>query len=155
MRKVPEGRPLRHVECNPARTTKISRGGLVLGNEAKWEYFRVKHEPHHKAERKVRAALRDEFCVTTGCNQKYAIRVLTGLHPEKKQVRRAAGTQAAAWQAGDCGIGRGVGSTGPSWSVPRSWGQACPSSSRTPVRQPRSAAETALVQAGSTLYSQL
>ena len=59
-----------------------------MGNEAKWEYFRVMYERYHKAERKARAALLDEFCVTTGYNRKYAIRLLNGPRPEKKRVRR-------------------------------------------------------------------
>ena len=61
---------------------------MGLGNEAKWEYFRVMYERYHKAERKARAALLDEFCVTTGYNRKYAIRLLNGPRPEKKRVRR-------------------------------------------------------------------
>jgi hypothetical protein len=47
-----------------------------LGNEAKWEYFRVMYERYHQAEPKTRPALLDEFCVTTGYNRKYAIRLL-------------------------------------------------------------------------------
>jgi transposase InsO family protein len=61
---------------------------LGLGNEAKWEYFRVMYERYHKAERKVRAAMLDEFCVTTGYNRKYAIRLLNGPPPGKERVRR-------------------------------------------------------------------
>jgi len=61
---------------------------LDLGNEAKWEYFRVMYERYHKAERKARAALLDEFCVTTRYNRKYAIRLLNGPRPEKERERR-------------------------------------------------------------------
>ena len=59
-----------------------------MGNDAKWEYFRVMYERYHKAERKARAVLLDEFCVTTGYNRKYAIRLLNGPRPEKERVRR-------------------------------------------------------------------
>ena len=54
-----------------------------MGHEAKWEYFRVMYERYHKVEGKARAALLDEFCVTTGYNRKYAIRLLNGPVPEK------------------------------------------------------------------------
>ena len=59
-----------------------------MRNEAKREYVRVMYERYHKAERKARAALLDEFCVTTGYNRKYAIRLLNGPRPEKEPVRR-------------------------------------------------------------------
>ena len=59
-----------------------------MGNEAKWEYFRVMYERYHKAERKARATLLDEFCVTTSYNRKYAIRLLNGPPPGKERVRR-------------------------------------------------------------------
>ena len=59
-----------------------------MGNEAKWEYFRVMYERYHKAEGKARAVLLDEFCVTTSYNRKYAIRLLNGPRPEKERVRR-------------------------------------------------------------------
>src|SRR5215472_16895506 len=61
---------------------------MGLGNEAKWEYFRVMYERYHKAERKERGVLLGEFCVTTGYNRKYAIRLLNGPRPEKERVRR-------------------------------------------------------------------
>ena len=41
-----------------------------------------------QAERKVRAALLDEFCVTPGYKRKYAIRLLNGPRPEKERVPR-------------------------------------------------------------------
>ena len=82
-----------------------------MGNEAKWEYFRVMYERYHKAERKARAALLDEFCVTTRYNRKYAIRLLNGPRPEKERVRRPRERKP---QCGKqvIGSGRGVGSGG-------------------------------------------
>ena len=62
-----------------------------MGNEAKWECFRVMYERYHQAERKTRPALLDEFCVTTGYNRKYAIRLLNGPRPEKERARRLGG----------------------------------------------------------------
>ena len=59
-----------------------------MGNQAKWEYFRVMYERHHKAGRKERAVLLDEFCVTTGYSRKYAIRQLNGPRPGKERMRR-------------------------------------------------------------------
>src|SRR5499425_854047 len=46
------------------------------------------YERYHKAERKARAALLDEFCVTTRYNRKYGIRLREGPRPEKERVRR-------------------------------------------------------------------
>jgi len=46
------------------------------------------YERYHRAERKARAVLLDEFCVTTGYNRKYAIRLLNGPRPEKERVRQ-------------------------------------------------------------------
>ena len=65
-----------------------------MGNEAKWEYFRVMYERYHKAEPKARPGLLDEFCVTTGYNRKYAIRLLNGPRPGKEQVKQPRGRKA-------------------------------------------------------------
>ena len=62
-----------------------------MGNETRWEYLRVMYERYRKAERKMRGRLLDEFCVTTGYNRKYAIRLLNGPVPEKKRPRRVRG----------------------------------------------------------------
>ncbi len=64
---------------------------MGLGNEAKWQYFRVMYERYHKAGRKARPGLLDEFCVTTGYNRKYAIRLLNGPRPEGERARRPRG----------------------------------------------------------------
>jgi hypothetical protein len=64
-----------------------------LGDEAKWQYFRVMYERYHQAERKARGALLDELCLTTGYNRKYAIRRLNGPRPEKERVKRPRGRQ--------------------------------------------------------------
>ena len=73
-----------------------------MGNEAKWGYFRVMYERYHKAERKARAALLDEFCVNTGYNRKYAIRLLNGPRPEKERVRRPREQPNALYRFGAC-----------------------------------------------------
>ena len=62
-----------------------------MGNEGKWQYFRVMYERYHKAERKTRPGLLDEFCITTGYHRKYAIRLLNGPRPEKERARRPRG----------------------------------------------------------------
>lgn len=62
-----------------------------MGNEAKGEYFRGMDEPYQQAERQGRAGLRDEFCLRTGYNRKYAIRLLNGPRPGKARVRRPRG----------------------------------------------------------------
>lgn len=62
-----------------------------MGNETKWEYLRVMYVRYRKAEGKMRGRLLDEFCVTTGYNRKYAIRLLNGPAPEKKRPRQSRG----------------------------------------------------------------
>jgi len=64
-----------------------------VGNETKWEYLRVMYERYGKAEHTARGGLLDEFCVTTGYNRKYAIRLLNGPAPEKQRPRRVRGRQ--------------------------------------------------------------
>ena len=64
-----------------------------MGNETKWEYLRVMYERYGKAEHTARGGLLDEFCVTTGYNRKYAIRLLNGPAPEKQRPRRVRGRQ--------------------------------------------------------------
>src|SRR5579871_5255350 len=62
-----------------------------VGNETKWEYLRVMYERYGKAQRKARGGLLDEFCLTTGYNRKYAIRLLNGPGPEQERVKRPRG----------------------------------------------------------------
>jgi hypothetical protein len=62
-----------------------------LGHEAKWEYFRVMYERYRKADGKSRPGMLDEFCLTTGYNRKYAIRLLNGPPPGQERVRRRRG----------------------------------------------------------------
>jgi transposase InsO family protein len=81
-----------------------------VGHEARWEYFRVMYERYRKAERKRRPGMLDEFCLTTGYNRKYAIRLLNGPPPGQERARRARGRKpryghqlvsilAAVWEA--------------------------------------------------------
>ncbi len=62
-----------------------------MGNEARWEYFRVMYARYRQAEGKGRCRILDEFCLTTGYNRKYAIRMLNGPPPPKKRRKRARG----------------------------------------------------------------
>jgi hypothetical protein len=62
-----------------------------LGHEAKWQYFRVMYGRYRKAQPQERPRMLDEFCLTTGYNRKYAIRLLNGPPPEPERVRRSRG----------------------------------------------------------------
>ena len=62
-----------------------------MGHKAKWEYFRVMYERYRKAEAKGRGGLLNEFCLTTGYNRKYAIRLLNGPPPGPERGRRPRG----------------------------------------------------------------
>ena len=69
-----------------------------MGDKAKWEYFRVVYERYHKAERKAKPGMLNEFCLNTGYHRKYAIRLLNGAPPGKQpDGATAAWTAAALW----------------------------------------------------------
>jgi hypothetical protein len=89
-----------------------------LGSEAKWEYFRVMYGRYHEAEHGARTALLNEFCITTGYNRKYAIRLLNGPPPAKRREKRVRGRKprygpqmvsilAEVWEA--AGFGNAIG----------------------------------------------
>ena len=60
-----------------------------MGNQARGEYLRAIYERYHKAGRKAKHLILNEFCMTTGYHRKYAIRVLNGPPPEQRPERRA------------------------------------------------------------------
>jgi hypothetical protein len=62
-----------------------------VGHAARWEYFRVIYGRYSKAEGKAKGGMLDEFCLTTGYHRKYAIRLLNGLPPGKREEARARG----------------------------------------------------------------
>jgi transposase InsO family protein len=59
-----------------------------LGHKAKWEYFRAVYERYRKAGREAKQVMLNEFCLNTGYNRKYAIRLLNGPPPGKQAERR-------------------------------------------------------------------
>jgi transposase InsO family protein len=59
-----------------------------LGNKGRWEYLRAIYERYRKAGRKAKKVILSEFCANTGYHRKYAIRLLNGPRPEKRQTRR-------------------------------------------------------------------
>jgi len=81
-----------------------------LGHKAKWEYFRAVYERYCKAGREAKQVMLNEFCLNTGYNRKYAIRLLNGPPPGKQAERRPRGRRpqygrqtlsilAAIWEA--------------------------------------------------------
>src|ERR1039458_10822316 len=81
-----------------------------LGHVARWEYFRVIHGFYSKAEGKAKGGMLDEFCLNTGYHRKYAIRLLNGPPPGKREEARPRGRRpqyspavvtllAAVWEA--------------------------------------------------------
>jgi hypothetical protein len=81
-----------------------------LGHKAKWEYFRAVYERYRKAGREAKQLMLNEFCLNTGYNRKYAIRLLNGPPPGKQPARRPRGRRprygqqvlsilAAIWEA--------------------------------------------------------
>jgi hypothetical protein len=83
---------------------------VEVGQAARWEYFRVMHGRYGKAEGKAKGAMLDEFCLNTGYHRKYAIRLLNGPPPGKREEARSRGRKpqysagvvsllAAIWEA--------------------------------------------------------
>jgi hypothetical protein len=83
---------------------------VEVGHVARWEYFRVIYERYGKAESKVKGAMLEEFCLNTGYHRKYAIRLLNGPPPGKREEARPRGRKpqysaavvsllAAVWRA--------------------------------------------------------
>jgi hypothetical protein len=72
----------RHLRCNRLFE------GVTVGYRAKWEYFRAIYERYHKANRKLKHAILNEFCLNAGYHRKYAIRLLNGAPPGKRPDRR-------------------------------------------------------------------
>jgi hypothetical protein len=76
---------------------------VELGHKARWEYFRAIYGRYRKGDHKSRQGMLNEFCLTTGYNRKYAIRLLNGPPPEQQRVRRPRGRkprygkQASSW----------------------------------------------------------
>ena len=62
-----------------------------MGHKAKWEYFRAVYERYRKAGREAKQVMLNEFCMNTGYNRKYAIRLLNGPPPGKQAERRPRG----------------------------------------------------------------
>ena len=62
-----------------------------MGHKAKWEYFRAVYERYRQAGREAKQVMLNEFCMTTGYNRKYAIRLLNGPPPGKRAERRPRG----------------------------------------------------------------
>src|ERR1035438_532053 len=81
-----------------------------LGHAARWEYLPVIHRRYGKAEGKAKSVMLDEFCLNTGYHRKYAIRLLNGPPPGKREEARPRGRKpqystavvtllAAVWEA--------------------------------------------------------
>jgi transposase InsO family protein len=58
-----------------------------MGGKTRREYLRTIHPRYHKADRQQRRLILDEFCSNCGYNRKYAIRVLNGPPPSKRQSK--------------------------------------------------------------------
>lgn len=59
-----------------------------MGNKGRWEYLRAIYERYRNAGRKAKKVILSEFCLNTGYNRKYAIRLLNGPPPEKRRAAR-------------------------------------------------------------------
>ena len=88
-----------------------------MGHAARWEYFRVIYGRYSKAEGKAKGGMLDEFCLTTGYHRKYAIRLLNGPPPGKREEARPRGRKAHYSPATVTLLGAVWEATGYPWSV--------------------------------------
>lgn len=88
-----------------------------MGREAKWEYFRVMFARYGRAAVEERSGLLDEFCLTTGYNRKYAIRLLNGPAPDLQRVVRPRGRKPRYGKAVICILTGVWEAAGYPWSV--------------------------------------
>ena len=80
-----------------------------MSRRSRWEFFRTVYRRYQTAGSKEREKMLDEFCLNTGYNRKYAIRLMNGPEPEKslpaRRRRRAhysgklIGLLGAVWEA--------------------------------------------------------
>ncbi len=56
-----------------------------MGNKGRREYLRAIYDRYQRAGRKSKKVILSEFCANTGYHRKYAIRLLNGERPEKRQ----------------------------------------------------------------------
>ena len=59
-----------------------------MGNKGRWEYLRAIYERYRLAGREGKNVILSEFCANTGYHRKYAIRLLNGPRPQKRQKAR-------------------------------------------------------------------
>src|ERR1039458_504394 len=83
---------------------------VEVGHAARWQYLRMIHGRYGKAEGKAKGVMLNEFCLNTGYHRKYAIRLLNGPPPGKREDARPRGRRpqysaavvsllAAVWEA--------------------------------------------------------
>jgi hypothetical protein len=70
-----------------------------LGHKAKWEYFRAVYERYRKAGREAKRVMLNEFCLNTGYQRKYAIRLSERTSSWKASGAAPPRTTAALWPA--------------------------------------------------------
>ena len=59
-----------------------------MGRESRWEYLRGIHGRYHRAGRREKGRILDEFCQVAKYKRKYAIRLLNGPPPERSPRKR-------------------------------------------------------------------
>ena len=88
-----------------------------MSHASRWEYFLAVYARYRRADRKGKHAVLDEFCANTGYHRKYALRLLNGPPPERKQ-RRVQRRRAPRYSAGMVSILTAVwAAAGYPWSV--------------------------------------
>ena len=70
-----------------------------MSHASRWEFFLVVYARHRRAAGKGKHAVLDEFCANTDYHRKYALRLLNGPPPERKQ-RRVLRSRAPRYNAG-------------------------------------------------------
>ena len=84
-----------------------------MGHKSRWEYFRAIYGRYQKGDRKARQAILNEFCLNTGYHRKYAIRLLNGASPGRREAPEGSAKASPELRAQNAGgFDGGVGSGG-------------------------------------------
>ena len=89
-----------------------------MGHAARWEYFLVIYGHYKKAEDKAKSGLLEEFCLNTGYHRKYAIRLLNGPPPGRREEARPRGRKPQYSREVVTVLAAVWGAAGYPWSVP-------------------------------------
>ncbi len=64
-----------------------------MGRQSRWDYLRAVYARYHRADRRTKQKMLDEFCANTRYHRKHALRLLNGPPPSRERPRPASPPQ--------------------------------------------------------------